>query len=500
MKRFIQTIIAALIITFGVCHGQTKGIGVVSIKDSSGRQIGLYKGSYALVFGVSDYTAGWPKLPSVVEETKLVQIALENAGFIVRRVLNPNEEILKREFEQFIDRYGYERDNRLLVFFSGHGYSRRKGAKGYLVPVDAPDPRKNEREFLGKALPMSQVIAWCRQIEAKHALFLFDSCFSGTIFKTKALPEIPPHISEITSRPVRQFITAGDAGEEVPAKSVFAHAFIRGLRGEGDLTKDGFITGTELGLFLHDKVLYYNTGQTPQYGKIRDPELDEGDFVFNISIQEPPKAIKQPIKSIKKVTTSVTWRQKDGKYWLYVDGESQNNTKSWWMDDDLLVYIPKLKRYCVLKGYKRKNDNTLREPMIPPTTSSVIWRQKDGKYWLYVDGESRSDTKSSWMDNDLLVYVPKLKRYYVLKDYKKKNDNTLREPMILPTTSSVTWRQKDGKYWVYVDGESQSDTKNSWMDNDLLVYIPKLKQYYVLKDYKKKNDNTLREATITSHK
>jgi hypothetical protein len=72
--------------------------------------------------------------------------------------------------------------------------------------------------------------------------------------------------------------------------------------------------------------------------------------------------------------------------------------------------------------------------------------------------------------------------------------------MILPTTSSVTWRQKDGKYWVYVDGESQSDTKNSWMDNDLLVYIPKLKQYYVLKDYKKKNDNTLREATITSHK
>ncbi|MGD8448868.1 MAG: caspase family protein, partial [Desulfobacterales bacterium] len=131
MKRFIQTIIAALIITFGVCHGQTKGIGVVSIKDSSGRQIGLYKGSYALVFGVSDYTAGWPKLPSVVEETKLVQIALENAGFIVRRVLNPNEEILKREFEQFIDRYGYERDNRLLVFFSGHGYSRRKGAKGY---------------------------------------------------------------------------------------------------------------------------------------------------------------------------------------------------------------------------------------------------------------------------------------------------------------------------------------------------------------------------------
>jgi hypothetical protein len=361
MKRHIQTVIAAIIIVFGVCHAQTKGLKVVSIKDSTGRQIGLYKGSYALVVGVADYTAGWPKLPSVVDETKDIQIALETAGFSVRRVLNPDEEMLRREFEQFIDRYGYERDNRLLVFFSGHGYSRRKGAKGYLVPTDAPDPRKNEREFLRKALPMSQVLAWCRQIEAKHALFLFDSCFSGTIFKTKALPEVPPHISEITSRPVRQFITAGDAGEEVPAKSVFAPALIRGLRGEGDLTKDGFITGTELGLYLHDKVLYYNTGQTPQYGKIRDPELDEGDFVFNLSIQEPTEAIEQPIKSIKKGIGSVTWRQKGGKYWIYVDGEDQPGPKSSWMDNDLLVYISRLKRYCVLKDYKKKNDNTLRE-------------------------------------------------------------------------------------------------------------------------------------------
>jgi hypothetical protein len=30
-------------------------------------------------------------------------------------------------------------------------------------------------------------------------------------------------------------------------------------------------------------VLAYDIGQTPQYGKIRDPELDEGDFVFRIT-------------------------------------------------------------------------------------------------------------------------------------------------------------------------------------------------------------------------
>ncbi|MEE8435894.1 MAG: formylglycine-generating enzyme family protein, partial [bacterium] len=120
---------------------------------------------------------------------------------------------------------------------------------------------------------------WAREIEAKHALFLFDSCFSGTIFKTRALP-VPRHISDKTAKPVRQFITAGSAGEEVPAESVFLPSFIRAIEGEGDLNRDGYVTGTELGQFLHERVLGYDLGQTPQYGKIRDPALDEGDFVF----------------------------------------------------------------------------------------------------------------------------------------------------------------------------------------------------------------------------
>lgn len=135
---------------------------------------------------------------------------------------------------------------------------------------------------------MGRILTWARDIEAKHALFLFDSCFSGAIFKAKALPKIPPHISDVTSRPVRQFISAGSAGEEVPANSVFTPSFIRAVRGEGDLDKDGYVTGTELGMYLHRKVLSYDTGQTPQYGKIKDPDLDEGDFVFALRSPSPP--------------------------------------------------------------------------------------------------------------------------------------------------------------------------------------------------------------------
>ena len=266
---------------------KSKGLEVV-IKDQSGRKVGLYKGSYALVIGVSNYTAGWPKLESVPDEINRIETALKNQGFHVVKVLNPTSEKLENAFEDFIDKYGFDKDNRLIFFFSGHGYTRLRGKKGYLVPIDAPDPRYDDKGFLRKAVAMGQILTWARQIEAKHALFLFDSCFSGTIFKAKALPKIPPHISDVTSRPVRQFISAGSAGEVVPANSVFIPSFIRAVRGEGDLDKDGYVTGTELGMYLHRKVLSYNTGQTPQYGKIKDPDLDEGDFVFALRTPTQP--------------------------------------------------------------------------------------------------------------------------------------------------------------------------------------------------------------------
>jgi prokaryotic YEATS domain/Caspase domain len=313
------TVILGLLLCFvSTVHAETRGLNVLPIKDSMGKTVGLYKGSYALVLGIADYSAGWPKLPSVIEETKQIEQILTENGFAVTRVLNSDNNALENAFKLFIEKYGYDKNNRLLFFFSGHGYSRKKGAKGYLVPTNAPDPRKDEKGFLRKALPMSQILAWCRQIEAKHAMFLFDSCFSGTIFKSKALPEIPLHISEITSRPVRQFITAGDAGEEVPAKSVFAKSFIRGLQGEADLSRDGYITGSELGMYLRDKVLYYQSGQTPQYGKIRDPDLDEGDFVFLLG--SSGAIVKKPVQGkstlIKIINYAKEEKPRKGTRWF----------------------------------------------------------------------------------------------------------------------------------------------------------------------------------------
>ncbi|MDM8516686.1 SUMF1/EgtB/PvdO family nonheme iron enzyme [Desulfobacterales bacterium HSG16] len=296
----------------------TKGIRRV-IKDRAGKPVGLYKNSYALVIGASRYLY-WPRLESVPYEVENVVEALDSQGFFVKKVIDPDAENLKDAFDNFIDKYGFDEKNRLLFFFSGHGHSRKKGKKGYLVPVDAPDPgksKKAEKEFLKKAVGMNQVLTWARRIEAGHAMFVFDSCFSGTVFKAKKLPEHPPHISDITSKPVRQFISAGSAGESVPAKSVFTPSFVRAINGEGDLNRDGYVTGTEMGMFLHDRVLHYQTGQTPQYGKIRDPDLDEGDFVFFTQpLPLPPKDTK--LKVIVDVPGA----------WVWLNGENYTNART----------------------------------------------------------------------------------------------------------------------------------------------------------------------------
>lgn len=259
----------------------SRGIFLDIKKPGGGTEsIPLYKESHALLVGVSDYTNGWPDLNSVPGEINELEAALNGQGFKVTKVLNPDKDQLTDAYEDFIDRYGYEKQNRLLFFFSGHGYSRKEAGKGYIVPTNAPSPLYDERGFMRNAVEMEQIVTWARRIESKHAMFLFDSCFSGTVFQSRALPKEPPHISAMVSRPVRQFISAGSAGEEVPSRSIFVPSFIRAIEGDGDLDKDGYVTGTELGMYLNRKVMGYKSGQTPQYGKIRDPRLDQGDFVM----------------------------------------------------------------------------------------------------------------------------------------------------------------------------------------------------------------------------
>ncbi len=248
----------------------------------------IYQGSYALVIGARDYDVGWPDLPGVEKDINEVKAVLVEQGFSVTTVTNPTKRELEDAFDSFISRYGLFEENRLLIYFAGHGHTQKLsygGQMGYLVPVDAPNPEQDLNGFLANGMDMQQIEVYAKRIQSRHALFLFDSCFSGSFFSlSRAMPKSVQYKVKL---PVRQFITSGSAGEQVSDDSIFRKMFVSALRGEGDLNRDGFLTGAELGEFLKNKVIDYTRGgQHPQYGTIRDPNLDKGDFVFSVNHSE----------------------------------------------------------------------------------------------------------------------------------------------------------------------------------------------------------------------
>lgn len=256
----------------------------ISVPGSDGSQIKLYNESHALIVGISDYDNGWPKLPGVRKDVNAVKQALERQGFDVTIIMDPDDIELDRAYKDFINLYGMDPQNRLILYFAGHGHTIRAAYgedMGYIVPRNAANPNTDQNAFLSKAMAMQQIEVYAKNIQSKHVLFLFDACFSGSVFAiTRAAPDI---ISYKTAQPVRQFISSGSAEETVPDISIFRQQFVSALDGEGDVNKDGYITGSEMGEFLQEKVVNYSSGsQHPQYGKIRNPNLDKGDFVFKV--------------------------------------------------------------------------------------------------------------------------------------------------------------------------------------------------------------------------
>jgi formylglycine-generating enzyme required for sulfatase activity len=288
----------------------TQGQYDIPLKDRSGKQAGSfsYKESHALVVGISDYTGGWPRLPGVKRDVREVVQALEKQGFHVVVVEDPGGAELEKAYRDFILKYGLAPDNRLLFYFAGHGYTikppyaRNDPAEwmGVIVARDAPLPTDfNLQAFLGKTLSIERFASMAREIQSRHALFVFDSCFSGARGFGLFVPnpdDLVQGLTKNTGDYVRQFISSGTADQRVPDTSEFRRQFVQALEGEADRNHDNYVTGSELGVFLQEKVIAYSQGtQTPQSGKILDSRLDKGDFLFPLMAPTAAACVATPL-------------------------------------------------------------------------------------------------------------------------------------------------------------------------------------------------------------
>src|SRR5262245_50386436 len=289
-------------------HSQ-RGQGV-RIEVETGQEIDLYDKSHALVIGVRKYANGWRELPGAERDVEAVSAALRKQGFQVTVMLNPTATQLNEALSAFISDHGLQERNRLLIYFAGHGHTEALAdgrELGYIVPADTPLPERNPQLFSRLAISMDEIEAKALRIRSKHALFVFDSCFSGSIFETRGERYVPPEIESKTAAPVRMFITAGTKNQTVPDESIFRLYFVRAFeQRDGDLNHDGFITGEELGMYLAGRVASDSRDtQTPRYGKIKDARLNLGDIVFAL----PRREVSQPTptSSLPSDSCAIAW-------------------------------------------------------------------------------------------------------------------------------------------------------------------------------------------------
>jgi Tol biopolymer transport system component len=246
---------------------------------------------HALLIGVSHYhDSAWGALPNVSDDVTVLKKSLAPHFATVDKLINPTAETLLKTLREFLLGKRNHSDERLLVYYAGHGftvfnqYSRED--MGYVTGSDTPGYRDTWNNSITNAISFQDIDALNRQTQARQVIMLFDSCFSGSLFSTRSGDVDPKHYDyerarDAIHRPVRYYITAGGPTETIPAISPFAELVARGLGGEADIYKDGFITAEELGQYLQRNIpVYTHQSLHPLKGTIFDTKLDKGEFIF----------------------------------------------------------------------------------------------------------------------------------------------------------------------------------------------------------------------------
>jgi hypothetical protein len=239
-----------------------------------------YRNSWALIIGINKYRyAGQLEIASA--DAKAVSSAvIDVLGFPRANVsvLLDEKATRRRIMEKFLSYESLDVDDRLLVFFAGHGATVEgsRGPIGYLVPVDGQLPNK------------STLIRWDELtrnadiIPAKHLLFIMDACYSGLAIQRNSSAGERRFVTDMLQRRSRQVITAGKADEVVAdgggpsgANSIFTGHLIEGLRGAA--VNEGVITASDLMSYAYNKVSRDAASrQTPHFGHIDG----DGEFVL----------------------------------------------------------------------------------------------------------------------------------------------------------------------------------------------------------------------------
>jgi hypothetical protein len=229
---------------------------------------------YALIIGINDYADdGIIDLDNPVNDARELKRVLQDYYTFepenIEILSNPTRTSIIESFDALSERIS-ERDH-FLVFYAGHGIWDERLNQGFWLPSDA---RLNSK---AQWLSNSTIRDYIGGIKSKHTLLITDACFSGSIFKERAVSfDNSRAILEMYKLTSRKAMTSG-ALKTVPDKSVFITYLTKNL-----INNDQPLLSAEE-LFRTFKIAVINNspnGQVPQYGAIGQVGDEGGDFIF----------------------------------------------------------------------------------------------------------------------------------------------------------------------------------------------------------------------------
>jgi len=248
-----------------------------------------YSRKRAFIIGINNYQSNEvPDLVDAVPDARKVATVLDSLYHFDRIDLLLDEQAdFATLYTLFSDSLLQAKPGELLViYFSGHGDKLGGGdgdALGFLLPWDAGITSHSKR------ITMDYINGYLRRTPAADVLCIFDACFSGASIISR--PEftydlLPRHVAydslrqEVNKRALN-LITAATRNEAA-VDGLFTNILVRGLTGAADRNDDGYITSTELAMYVQKYTSdearnRYLREQNPQFGGLTS---ERGECVF----------------------------------------------------------------------------------------------------------------------------------------------------------------------------------------------------------------------------
>jgi uncharacterized caspase-like protein len=233
---------------------------------------------YAVIVGVGRYES--PAIPSlrysVADAESMYKVLIDSGEYKKENVLlltdrterKPTLRNLKYALGTFLARAA-GKDDTVIVYFAGHGAPEvdRRGIESdglakYLIPSDA-DPD----DLFSTAMPMDDLQTIFGRIEAERVVVFLDACYSGAAGgrtfaarSTRAGAVDDLFLERLTRSRGRVIVTAARPNEvsvELPelGHGIFTYYLTEGLRGAGDLNRDGIVSLQELYEYVEQQVV-----------------------------------------------------------------------------------------------------------------------------------------------------------------------------------------------------------------------------------------------------